>query len=62
MCHLKTFRPENEKTPYLILNKQGQPLRYTALAHSMKRLGVAWNVPWLHAHLFRHTFVNHLMN
>ena len=61
--YLTTFRPENEETPYLILDTRGQPLSYTALAHSIKRLGVACDVPRLHPHLFRHTFaVNYLMN
>jgi len=61
--YLTTFRPEDGDTEYAILNTSGQPLSYTALAQSIKRLGVACGVPRLHPHLFRHTFaVNYLMN
>ena len=41
----------------------GQPLTYTAVAQSLKRLSRRSGVPRLHAHLFRHTFaVRYLMN
>ena len=40
----------------LFVTNAGYPLTYTAVAQSLKRLGMRAEVPRLHAHLFRHTF------
>ena len=38
-------------------------MTYPALAQAAKRLGKRLNIPWLHIHLWRHTFaVRYLMN
>jgi site-specific recombinase XerD len=53
--YLVTFRPKSGNNR-LILNIDGEPLTYDALAHLMGHLAEKVAIPRLHLHLFRHTF------
>jgi site-specific recombinase XerD len=55
MRYLNLYRPDVE-TPQVFTSVDGQALTYTALSHTLMRLGERVDVPRLHAHLFRHSF------
>ncbi len=55
MRYLSLWRPQTESN-LVFTNMDGGKLSYTALAHSLARLGKRVGIPRLHAHLFRHCF------
>lgn len=56
----RTARLGWTKESYFLTNEQGKKFTYNSFYSRVRRAGERVGMPWLHPHVFRHTFSTHL--